>query len=247
MRQVVLDTETTGLEVSKGHRIIEIGCVELVNRRQTGKIFHQRVQPDRDIDPAAEDVHGISKEELAGEPRFPEIAAEFIKFVSGAELIIHNASFDVGFLDNEFRLAALLQSDIAPDTAPDIAPDIASSCTIFDTLALARQRHPGQRNSLDALCKRYHVDNSGRDFHGALLDAQLLTEVYLAMTGGQASLSLEAERPAENVDTPARVEREGPALTVIRATRDELEAHKKQLDLIDQASADGALWQKIDA
>jgi DNA polymerase-3 subunit epsilon len=236
MKQVVLDTETTGLEVSKGHRIIEIGCVELVNRRQTGKIFHRLVQPDRDIDPGAEDVHGISKEKLADASRFPEIAAEFVEFISGAELIIHNAGFDVGFLENEFRLAELEPRDIA------------GICAIVDTLALARQLHPGQRNSLDALCKRYHVDNSGREFHGALLDAQLLTDVYLAMTGGQGALSLEADggRQSENASAHARVERNGPALTVIRATEDELAAHQMQLDLIDQASTDGALWKKIE-
>ena len=237
MKQIVLDTETTGLEVSKGHRVIEIGCVELDNRRQTGKIFHKLVQPDREIDPAAEDVHGISKEKLADAPRFTEIADEFIEFISGAELIIHNADFDVGFLDNEIRLA---EFDL---------PRLAKYCTVIDTLVLARELHPGQRNSLDALCKRYHVDNSGREFHGALLDAQLLTDVYLLMTGGQGALSLDAEADpqAQAAESHGRVERSGAALAVIRATAEELEAHATQLDLIDGQSTDGALWRKIDA
>jgi DNA polymerase-3 subunit epsilon len=235
MRQIVLDTETTGLEVSKGHRVIEIGCVEVVNRRRTSRTFHRYVQPDRDIDPGAEEVHGISKEKLAGEPRFPEIAGEFIEFIAGAELIIHNAGFDVSFLNAEFRLAALTPADVA------------EHCAVVDTLAMARKIHPGQRNSLDALCKRYHVDNTGRDFHGALLDAQLLTDVYLAMTGGQGALSLEAEARSDAAGAGARVEREGVELTVVRATAADLEAHERQLDLIDEDSESGVLWRKIDA
>ena len=236
MRQIVLDTETTGLEVSRGHRVIEIGCVELVNRRRTNRTFQRYVQPDRDIDPAAEEVHGISKQTLADKPRFPEIAAEFLAFVTGAELIIHNAEFDLGFLNNEFRLAEL-------DTT-----DITGLCAVVDTLPLARKRHPGQRNSLDALCKRYHVDNAGRDFHGALLDAQLLADVYLAMTGGQGALLLDTDAGStlEQIRARKRVKREGPGLTVVRATGAELESHQQQLDLIDGASTDGALWQKLD-
>ncbi len=236
MRQVVLDTETTGLEVSKGHRVIEIGCVELINRRRTNETYHQFTQPDRDIDEAAQEVHGISREMLADKPRFGEIAEAFIEFISGAELIIHNADFDVGFLDNEFRCAALNSTDIA------------SVCTVIDTLPMAREIHPGQRNSLDALCKRYGVDNSGRNYHGALLDAQLLADVYLAMTGGQGALSFEREsagqvkrgRKAEAID------RSGLELAVLRATEAELEAHTRQLDLIEQSADEGAVWRKLD-
>ena len=179
MRQIVLDTETTGLEVEKGHRIIELGCVELVNRRRTHRTLHHYLQPDRDIDPGAQEVHGISAEMLAGKPRFAEVAREFLDFIADAELVIHNADFDVGFLNTELKV---LGAD---------APRIPGCCTVVDTLALARRLHPGQRNSLDALCKRYAVDNTGRAFHGALLDAQLLADVYLAMTGGQATLLLD--------------------------------------------------------
>jgi DNA polymerase-3 subunit epsilon len=237
MRQVVLDTETTGLEVSKGHRVIEIGCVEMLNRRRTNRTYHRYLQPDREIDPAAEEVHGITRQRLADEPRFPDIADEFIEFVSGAELIIHNADFDVGFLNSELKQAAKKITKIA------------DCCVVVDTLALARRIHPGQRNNLDALCKRYFVDNTGRDFHGALLDAQLLADVYLAMTGGQGSLSLDAEiaRGAEGPGNHRHVERSGVKLKVVRATAADLEIHQQQLDLIDEASDEGAIWRKIDA
>lgn len=237
MRQVVLDTETTGLEVSKGHRVIEIGCVELMNRRRTNRTFHRYIQPDRDIDPAAEEVHGITRQRLADEPRFPAIADDFIEFISGAELIIHNADFDVGFLNQEFQLAAVKKMKIS------------DCCAVVDTLALARHLHPGQRNNLDALCKRYFVDNTGRDFHGALLDAQLLADVYLAMTGGQGALSLdaEAERGSDGPGVHGHVDRAGIELTVVRATSVELEGHQRQLDLIDAASPEGAVWRKLDA
>jgi len=236
MRQVVLDTETTGLEVSRGHRIIEIGCVELINRRSTGRSFHQYVQPDREIDEAAIEVHGITNQRLANEPRFAEIAEEFVDFVSGAELIIHNADFDVGFLDHEFRNAGLKSTDIA------------GLCPVVDTLPMARQIHPGQRNSLDALCKRYQIDNSGRDFHGALLDAQLLADVYLAMTGGQGALSLEATPAANAADVmrSAKIDRGGLQLKVVRGTKAEIEAHERQLDTIADSCAAGALWRKLD-
>jgi DNA polymerase-3 subunit epsilon len=180
MRQIVLDTETTGLEVSQGHRIIEIGCIELVNRRVTGNHWHHYVNPDRAIDSGAFEVHGISTEFLQDKPRFAELAEEFHRYVAGAELVIHNAPFDVGFLDNEL---ALLESPIEP---------VEKSCSILDTLLLARQKHPGQKNNLDALCKRYSIDNSNRSLHGALLDARILADVYLAMTGGQTSLGLDA-------------------------------------------------------
>src|ERR1700677_3218486 len=180
MRQVVLDTETTGLEVEQQHRVIEIGCVELFNRRLTGRTFHQYLNPERDIDEGAQQVHGLTREKLAKEPTFSHVHDEFLEFVRDAELIIHNAPFDVAFLNAEFgRVAAAAQAAHAK---------ITDVCRVLDTLALARQMHPGQRNSLDALCKRYSVDNSHRDYHGALLDARLLAEVYLAMTGGQATM-----------------------------------------------------------
>src|SRR5210317_1540568 len=183
MRQVVLDTETTGLSTAQGHRIIEIGCIEMVNRRLTGREFHRFLNPDRDIDDWAVAVHGISREQLETEPRFPEIVDEFIEFVKDAELVIHNADFDVGFIEHEMRLMKHAQ------------PQITAHCTVLDTLSLAREIHPGQRNSLDALCKRYEVDASKRDVHGALIDSELLARVYLAMTGGQSSLLLDEEKP----------------------------------------------------
>ena len=182
MRQIVLDTETTGLEVSLGHRIIEIGCIELVNRRVTGNHWHHYVKPDREIDSGAFEVHGISNDFLQDKQRFAELADDFLSYVAGAELVIHNASFDIGFLDNELAL-------LEPPAAP-----LQECCTVLDTLQLARQKHPGQKNNLDALCKRYDIDNSHRSLHGALLDARILADVYLAMTGGQTSLGLDAEQ-----------------------------------------------------
>ena len=179
MRQIVLDTETTGLEVSEGHRIIEIGCVELMHRRPTGQHWHRYLRPDREVEPGALAVHGITNEFLASQPTFADVADEFLAFVQGAELVIHNAEFDVGFLDAELA-------------ASGRATCIADHCRVCDTLALARRMHPGQRNNLDALCKRYSVDNSGRDLHGALLDARILADVYLAMSGGQAALGLDS-------------------------------------------------------
>src|SRR3954464_10920788 len=185
MRQIVLDTETTGLEHATGHRIVEIGCVEIVNRRLTGRKFHKYVNPEREIDAGALAVHGIGPELLRGAPKFAEIADELVAFISGAELVIHNAPFDVGFVDAEL---ARLPGD--PRT-------VAQLCRVLDTLALARSLHPGQRNSLDALCKRYSVDNSKRDLHGALLDAGILVDVYLAMTGGQSALALDVSAARE--------------------------------------------------
>ena len=182
MRQIVLDTETTGLSTAQGHRVIEIGCVEIVNRRLTGREFHRFLNPDRDIDEGAERVHGISRESLETEPRFPEIVDELLDFLSGAELVIHNAEFDVGFLEHELRLMKHSQ------------PAITDHASVLDTLMLAREMHPGQRNSLDAQCKRYEVDASKRDVHGALIDADLLARVFLAMRGGQTALSLDAAR-----------------------------------------------------
>ena len=235
MRQVVLDTETTGLEVEQQHRIIEIGCVELVNRRLTGRSFHRYLNPERDIDEGALEVHGLSREELAKEARFADIHAEFLEFVRDAELIIHNAPFDVAFLNAELaRIGA--------------APAITELCKILDTLPLARQMHPGQRNSLDALCKRYSVDNSHRDYHGALLDARLLAEVYLAMTGGQATFILSAE--ADSVRVRSRLEIPAPDLAgmkilVIEASGEELVAHERLLALLDKASEGKTVWRTL--
>lgn len=234
MRQVILDTETTGLEVEKGHRIIEIGCVELVNRRRTGNTFHRYLNPDRQIDEAAAEVHGITADMLADKPRFSDVAEELLEFFGGAELVIHNAEFDAGFLDSELKLASL-------------ETRVKDCCEIVDTLILARQIHPGQRNSLDALCRRYQVDNSGRDLHGALLDAQLLADVYLAMTGGQGELSLDRNEPgrARARDGGRLVDRQGLELTVRRASAGELRAHEACLDIVDEACDDGALWRRI--
>jgi DNA polymerase-3 subunit epsilon len=235
MRQVVLDTETTGLEVEQQHRIIEIGCVELVNRRLTGRSFHRYLNPERDIDEGALEVHGLSREELAKEARFADIHAEFLEFVRDAELIIHNAPFDVAFLNAELaRIGA--------------APAITELCKILDTLPLARQMHPGQRNSLDALCKRYSVDNSHRDYHGALLDARLLAEVYLAMTGGQATFILSAEadsvRVRSRLEIPA-LELADVRIAVIEASEEELAAHERLLALLDRASDGKTVWRTL--
>jgi DNA polymerase-3 subunit epsilon len=235
-RQIVLDTETTGLEPAEGHRIIEIGCVELVNRRPTGRTFHQYLNPDREIDRAAEDVHGLSNAFLADKPRFAEVFEEFLEFVGDAELVIHNAEFDLGFLDAELN------------RLEPVGPQMRSVCCVLDTLMLARKLHPGQRVSLDALCKRYEVDNSGRDLHGALLDAQLLAEVYLAMTGGQAELVLGAETssgPVSTAETGA-VRRKGLKLVVQRATEQEIAAHEAALDRLEKASGGKCLWRQLD-
>jgi DNA polymerase-3 subunit epsilon len=233
-RQIVLDTETTGLEPAEGHRIIEIGCLELVNRRLTGRKFHQYLNPEREIDRAAEDVHGLSNTFLADKPRFADVAAEFLEFVQGAELVIHNAAFDLGFLDAEL-------ARLAPP-----GPPMAEVCGVLDTLMLARQLHPGQRNSLDALCKRFEIDNSNRELHGALLDAQLLADVYLVMTGGQAELVLGAEESASagtGRRKPKQVRRKGLKLVVQRASAEELAAHEAALDRLDKAVGHPCLWR----
>ncbi len=236
MRQVVLDTETTGLEVGQGHRIIEIGCVELINRRVTGKVFHRYVNPEREIDAGAREVHGISLEQLRSEPKFAEILAEFRAFVEGAELIIHNAPFDLAFVNKEFERAG------ADDAR------LESFCRILDTLSLARRMHPGQRNNLDALCKRYSVDNSRRDLHGALLDANILAEVYLAMTGGQARLKLGAQVDGERGDGAAGDggggARGAARSPVLRANAAELAAHEHILTILDAASDGATVWRK---
>ncbi len=234
MRQVVLDTETTGLEQKLGHRVIEVGCVELVNRRRTARTLHHYLQPDRDIDPGAQEVHGISIEMLRDKPRFSEIVEDFLSFISGAELVIHNADFDVGFLNAELR-----RTGRTPATVTEV-------CTVVDTLALARRLHPGQRNSLDALCKRYSIDNSGREYHGALLDAHLLADVYLAMTGGQATLSLDrsSTEPGGQAQPARQIDRTGLNLRVIHASPEELLEHEQQLQLIDKASKGKTLWRE---
>jgi DNA polymerase III subunit epsilon len=233
MRQVVLDTETTGLEVEQQHRVIEIGCVELLNRRLTGRTFHQYLNPERDIDEGAQQVHGLTRDRLAKEPTFAQVHPEFLEFVRDAELIIHNAPFDVAFLDAELARAAG-------------AHKIHDLCRVLDTLALARQMHPGQRNNLDALCKRYSVDNSRRDYHGALLDARILAEVYLAMTGGQARLTLSAEsdRAVQARRTaPARLD--GMRIVVIKASEAEVAAHEHVLALLDKASGGRTVWRNL--
>lgn len=232
MRQVILDTETTGLEVEKGHRIIEVGCVELVNRRRTGNTLHRYLNPERPIDEAATEVHGLTTEMLADKPLFADIAEELLEFIGGAELVIHNAEFDAGFLDQELKLASL-------------GSRVKECCEVIDTLLLARQIHPGQRNSLDALCRRYQIDNSGRDLHGALLDAQLLAEVYLAMTGGQGELSLDRSEAGRIAETAARqINRDGLRLVVRKASADEISAHEACLDVVAEVSKGGALWRQ---
>jgi DNA polymerase III subunit epsilon len=231
MRQIILDTETTGLDPALGHRIIEIAAVEICNRRFTDRHYQQYINPQREIDAGAMEVHGISSEFLADKPKFRDIAGTFIDFVAGAELIIHNAPFDVGFLDHELALL-----DLKP--IRDYCP------VITDTLKLAKSLHPGKRNSLDALCERYQIDNAARTLHGALLDARLLAEVYLAMTRGQESLLIDmgeaAPRPVEG--GPAQVEVE---LVVLRASPDERAAHAAQIDGIDKAGKVACIWKKL--
>lgn len=236
MRQVVLDTETTGLEPSQGHRIIEIGGIEMIDRRHTGRHFHVYLQPDRAIDAGAQQVHGISTEFLRDKPRFKDIVEEMNEFLFGAELVIHNAPFDVGFLDNELRL-------LGGDSVT-----IAQMCPVLDTLALARQMHPGQRNSLDALCKRYSVDNSQRDLHGALLDARFLADVYLAMTGGQATLELDEDSAQTGFDGASVEHGRGGGdpraepLRIIPAAAAELALHEVLMARIEEAAGRRPRW-----
>ena len=239
MRQIVLDTETTGLEVEQHHRVIEIGCIEIFNRRLTGRTFHRYLNPERDIDEGAQQVHGLSREQLANEPKFAQIHGEFLEFVRDAELIIHNAPFDIAFLNAELRRLEAVASAAQAR--------ITDFCRVLDTLPLARQMHPGQRNSLDALCKRYSVDNSRREYHGALLDARILAEVYLAMTGGQAKFALTAEsdnaRSRARQAAPARFA--GVPIIVIRANEEELAAHEHVLALLDKASRGNTVWRRL--
>lgn len=237
MRQIVLDTETTGLEVSQGHRIIEIGCVELDSRQPTGNHFHVYINPEREIDQGAIEVHGITNEYLADKPLFAQVAQEFFDFVNGAELVIHNAPFDIGFLDAELK------------RLDKHYPPLAEVCSVVDSLILARGKHPGQRNNLDALCSRYMVDNSSRELHGALLDAEILADVYLAMTGGQTALSLsDSDGEAEGASRGERIVRldQGRAsLPVIEPCAEELAAHEAQLEAIAAGSGGKVLWRDL--
>lgn len=235
MRQIILDTETTGLDPADGHRIIEIGCVEMVDRRLTGNNYHQYLQPDREIDAGAIEVHGITNEFLVDKPRFADLVEDFIAYIGGAELVIHNAPFDVGFINHELRLSARQQQ-------------VADLCDVLDTLTLARKLHPGQKNNLDALCRRYAIDNTRRELHGALLDAEILADVYLAMTGGQVALSLGSgdtgrqDGVAEEV-RPLSADR--PPLPVIQATAEELTAHRERLEAIAAAAGGASVWQRL--
>ena len=239
MRQIVLDTETTGLEPAQGHRIIEVGCVELANRRLTGNDLHLYIHPDREIDQGAIDVHGITLEFLADKPRFAEIAQTLAEYLEGAELIIHNAPFDLGFLNHEFAL-------VDPAHQP-----LESRQGVIDTLVEARQLYPGQRNSLDALCKRFEIDNSNRELHGALLDAQLLADVYLRMTGGQIDIALAADEDGEGQQLAsaglATYLDSGRRPRVQRASDDETAAHEQYLDMLAKASDDQCLWRMLES
>ena len=231
-RQIILDTETTGLHVKFGDRVIEIGCIELLSRNVTDRQFQSYLNPERGIEEGAAKVHGLTGEFLADKPKFADIAKDFVDYIGGAELIIHNAAFDVEFLDQELSLAGMKK--------------LSEYCAgIVDTLAMARELHPGKRNGLDALCERYGVSNSHRKLHGALLDARLLAEVYLALTRGQESLVMELEAPSEAAVAAARID--AKKLTVLRASAEELKAHEKILDAIDRAAKEegGSLWRRL--
>lgn len=234
-RQIVLDTETTGIDPKQGHRIIEIGCVEMINRRLTGNTFHVYINPGRVIDQEAIDVHGITNEFLVDKPKFRDVAREFFEYIKGAELVIHNAPFDVGFMDHEFNI-------LQPNWG-----NVAKHCAILDTLVMAKKKHPGQRNSLDALCRRYGIDNSHRELHGALLDAEILADVYLLMSGGQKKLDLMADGNANNTDSGEqssfrRLASNRKPLKVVSATADELTEHEQRLDLVKKKGGT-CLWR----
>ncbi|OZC37150.1 DNA polymerase III subunit epsilon [Marinobacter vinifirmus] len=232
MRQIVLDTETTGIDPNDGHRIIEIGCVEVVERELTGRNYHVYINPEREVEAEAITVHGITNEFLKDKPKFAEIADEFFEFIKGAELVIHNAAFDVGFMDSEFaRLKPVRKT--------------ADHCGVVDTLAIARAKHPGQKNNLDALCKRYGVDNSNRDLHGALLDAEILADVYLLMTGGQTALSLDSGAGDDgSAGGLRRISSERQPLAVVRASDEEAEAHDAFMAMMEK-QAGGTVWSKL--
>jgi DNA polymerase-3 subunit epsilon len=233
MRQIVLDTETTGLDPRQGHRIIEVAAIELSGRKVSQRHFHRYLNPGREIDAGAAEVHGLTLERLQDEPKFAEIAPGLIEFIKGAELIIHNAPFDVGFLNMEFALLGL--------------PPVTEICSIIDTLRLAKELHPGKKNSLDALCDRYLIDNSHRMLHGALLDTELLAEVYLAMTRGQDSLLGEEEADMEHAPALFTDNVPRPALRVLVANAEELALHTQQLADIDKASKGACLWRTLEA
>jgi len=231
MRQIVLDTETTGLDPKQGNRIIEIGCVEIVNRKITENTYHQYIQPDRESEEGAFEVHGISTEFLADKPRFADIVEDFMKFINGAELIIHNAPFDIGFLDHELGMV------------DPVWGKVSDHCQGIDSLVMARKKHPGQKNNLNALCKRYEVNNARRELHGALLDSELLAEVYLRLTGGQETLALGAEGSSSQpgqVSPIRRVDNNRPQLNVLRADIEELKSHEERLDVLGEA----CIWKK---
>ncbi|OGI51138.1 MAG: DNA polymerase III subunit epsilon [Candidatus Muproteobacteria bacterium RIFCSPHIGHO2_12_FULL_60_33] len=244
MRQIILDTETTGLEPSEGHRIIEIGCVELINRRASSNRYQQYINPGREIDAGAMEVHGITNEMVAEKPKFADIAQSLLDFIEGAELIIHNAPFDMGFLNNELSLTANGGKPVR----------IEEICSVVDTLKLARSMHPGQKNDLDSLCRRYNVDNSHRTLHGALLDAEILADVYLAMTGGQTGLFEETHShlrnaTATNVVAPSDIRRldpNRPKLPVLAASAEELAAHQAWLEELDKKSGGKCLWKMLE-
>lgn len=233
MRQIVLDTETTGLEVRQGHRLIEIACLEMVERRLTGRRYQTYLNPDRAIDEGARQVTGIEDDFLLDKPRFADVAEDFLAFIDGAELIIHNAAFDLGFLNAE--LARL----------PEAPGTIQQRCSVLDTLAMARERYPGQRNSLDALCKRLGVDNSARELHGGLIDCHLLADVYIAMTSGQVALDLGFDKSGEEeraaIIIPVELRRRP---RVLRADADELMAHEKRLDALDKSAGGTSVWRR---
>ena len=228
MRQICLDTETTGLDPRQGHRIIEVACIELVNRRLTGRNLHRYIDPERDIDEGAQAVHGISREFLTGKPKFADIVDEFLEFINGAELVIHNAAFDLGFLNAELNLLGRVP--------------VETVCNgVTDTLRMAKDLHPGKRNNLDALCERYEIDNSGRTLHGALLDTELLAEVYLAMTRGQETLMIEPEAPRPQLAADGSVRQRKPVI-VRKASAEELAEHEKVLAAIDKESKGACIW-----
>ncbi len=241
MRQIVLDTETTGLEPQQGHKIIEIGCVELIERKLSGNHFHRYLNPQRQIDQGAQQVHGITTEFLSDKPLFEQVVEDFLAYVKDAELVIHNAPFDIGFLNHEL--------DLASKSLGKKLGKMSDYCSVLDTLPLARKIHPGQKNSLDALCKRYSVDNSRRELHGALLDSEILAEVYLAMTGGQVSLFAGEDPTYQSVSDPKsqqirRVNVQSDSLKVIKATEEELAAHENRLKAIDKTSG-GSIWHQL--
>ncbi|MGP4843163.1 DNA polymerase III subunit epsilon [Marinobacter sp. 1Y8] len=232
MRQIVLDTETTGIDPEQGHRIIEIGCVEMMERKLTGRHYHVYINPEREVEAEAIGIHGITNEYLADKPLFRDVATEFFEFIKGAELVIHNAAFDVGFMDAEFRRLGT-------------GWKVDDHCGVLDTLAMARAKHPGQKNNLDALCKRYGIDNSNRELHGALLDAEILADVFLLMSGGQTALSLDANAGSESGGAGGirRLSVERPQLKVVRASSEEVVAHDEFLDVVAKAGGE-SIWSR---